>query len=276
MSEEQKPIEKEVPPFPGIQEFIFNVPLYSEYKFADDLEDVKILYGQNRGRLRHDGHCPYCEQQSTFTIHPINLTNVTEQVNLQERFRFEIFYITCARSDAHVVKIWFRIKNLAIQKVGQYPSLADVANDESKKYKSVLKGENSSEFHKAIGLAAHGVGIGSFVYLRRIFERLIAEHFQANQAANKWDATEFAKLRMEEKVLFLKTYLPEFLVTNRKIYSILSLGIHELTEKDCLTYFNILKKSIVVILDDDQKKREELQMREEFEKAIQNFKPPTA
>jgi hypothetical protein len=36
-------------------------------------------------------------------------------------------------------------------KIGQYPSLADVANDGSKVYRSVLK----DELHKAIGLAAH-------------------------------------------------------------------------------------------------------------------------
>ena len=38
------------------------------------------------------------------------------------------------------------------------------------------------EFTKAIGLAANGVGIGSFVYLRRIFENLV---FQAFDEAKK-------------------------------------------------------------------------------------------
>jgi hypothetical protein len=52
---------------------------------------------------------------------------------------------------------------MVVQKIGQFPSLADIANDESKTYRSVLTKRDSSEFHKAIGLATHGVGIGSFV-----------------------------------------------------------------------------------------------------------------
>jgi hypothetical protein len=37
------------------------------------------------------------------------------------------------------------------------------------------------KFTKGLGLAAHGVGIGSFVYLRRIFENLIEEAHTATQ-----------------------------------------------------------------------------------------------
>ncbi len=71
------------------------------------------------------------------------------------------------------VEFFLYITGGLIQKVGQFPSLADIANDESKAYSSVLKGTDARELHTAIGLAAHGVGIGSYVYLRRVFEHLI-------------------------------------------------------------------------------------------------------
>ena len=132
--------------------------------------------------------------------------------------------------------------------------MADIANDESKTYRSVLTQEDSSEFHKAIGLAAHGVGIGSFVYLRRIFERLVNIRFEEFKTAEGWADGDFPK-HMDERVRFLHAHLPPFLVENYRIYSILSLGLHQLGEEQCLRFFPVLKASIIWILDEDKKKR---------------------
>lgn len=55
---------------------------------------------------------------------------------------------------------------------------------------------------------------------------------------------------MEEKITLLKDYLPEFLVENKKMYSILSVGIHSLSENDCLKYFETVKIGIELILDE--------------------------
>jgi len=48
----------------------------------------------------------------------------------------------------------------------------------------------------------------------------------------------------------LKAELPEFLVENRKLYGILSKGIHSLTEEECLEYFDVVKAGIELILDE--------------------------
>jgi len=48
-----------------------------------------------------------------------------------------------------------KLKEPLIQKIGQYPSLADIANDESRAYREVLKPDDGAELHRAIGLAAH-------------------------------------------------------------------------------------------------------------------------
>jgi hypothetical protein len=125
----------------------------------------------------------------------------------------------------------------------------------------------------AIGLSAHGVGIGSFVYFRRIFERLIASRFEEFKNSEGWDSEEFKRLRMSERVAFLKDHLPPFLVENQGIYSILSLGIHELDEMQCRQYFPIIKASIILILDEDKKKKEELALRDSLKKAISQFAP---
>ena len=48
----------------------------------------------------------------------------------------------------------------------------------------------------------------------------------------------------------LKDVLPTFLVNNVSIYSILSKGIHELEEDECLVCFPIIKTGIELILDE--------------------------
>lgn len=132
--------------------------------------------------------------------------------------------------------------------------------------------EDSSELHKAIGLAAHGAGVGSFVYMRRVFERLIYSRFDLHKDEMGWDDSDFKKMRMDEKVLFLKDYLPDFLVEHRSIYGILSLGIHELDDTKCLSWFGAMKESTFIILEDDKKKREENERRAAFSGLIKDFK----
>ena len=69
-----------------------------------------------------------------------------------------------------------------------------------------------------------------------------------------WSEVEFVKLRMEQKIELLKGHLPEFLARNKKVYSILSKGIHELQEYECLRVFEILKHAIFFILDEDKRR----------------------
>lgn len=50
--------------------------------------------------------------------------------------------------------------------------------------------------------------------------------------------------------------LPQALVENKKVYSILSVGIHELDEDTCRLYFPVVKAAIVEILEQDLAARE--------------------
>lgn len=270
--------DKIEPPFPGVQSFLFEAPLYTKFKLSEDLKDVEILYGRVKSPLGRwtkgtvDGFCPFCEQSSTFRVDGISIPNGDPWNNVHIRWAYDDFKVTCTRDETHELKYFVLIKKLVIQKVGQNPSLADIAIDETRqKYRSVLKGDNWSEFYKAIGLAAHGEGIGSFVYLRRVFERLIQSRFHEFKEAEGWDEDDFRKLRMDGRVQLLKNHLPSFLHDNRKIYSIFSKGIHELENEACLTFFNIGKRSIIMILEDDLKHKEDMQAREELKQAIAQF-----
>ena len=129
-------------------------------------------------------------------------------------------------------------------------------------------------------VASHDVGIGAFIYLRRIFENLIeAAHLKAKAEAS-WDEIAYEKARMDEKIQFLKHLLPPFLVENRVLYKILSSGVHELSEQECLKAFPVVKLGIELILDDELERHKRERKIEEAKKALnltaQGIKQPKA
>jgi hypothetical protein len=256
-------------PYKTDQDFFFKTPLYE--KRALNVAQVKHLMA---GNMKFDGYCAYCRKETTFERDSTgNLLTGYSEANYMAMHRFSQIDFNCARSDSHSIPFYIYFAAGSIQKVGQFPSFADIAIDESKNYSKLLDKEDVSEFHKAIGLAAHGVGIGSYVYLRRIFERLIWKRFAEFKESEGWDETAFKAMRMKEKIEHLKGHLPEFLVSNAKLYSILSLGVHELKEADCLAFFPVLRQSTIWILEQDKKKQEELAQRKELEASIAKFSP---
>ena len=79
--------------------------------------------------------------------------------------------------------------------------------------------------------------------------RLIEEAHVRAALSELWDESEYVGSRMGEKINLLADELPEFLVENKAMYSILSKGIHELSEAECLAAFPVVKVGIEIILD---------------------------
>jgi hypothetical protein len=133
---------------------------------------------------------------------------LAELTMLRQRLVFQRLF-HCMRDDDHQLFV-FRIEwqeGIAM-KVGQYPSLADLATVEIRKYQKLLGIELYREFSKGIGLAAHGVGIGAFIYLRRILEKLIEEAHHAAQSSTGWDEKAYTGAHVDEKIRFLRDSLP--------------------------------------------------------------------
>ena len=135
----------------------------------------------------------------------------------------------------------------------------------------MLDKQDLHDLKKAIGLMAHGAGAGSLVYLRRIFENIIWNTYKDHKITIGISDVEFLKKRMDEKVDFLKDQLPSQLVEMKAIYGILSKGVHELSEAECLAYFPALKLSITLILD--QRIEEDVKRKKDadIKKAIMNI-----
>lgn len=258
------PIESEIP---TPEDFFLKIGLYEKIVFYDDEKEYARLRTIRYFRDAIDSYCPFCNRHSIFR-------NQNEETggsaSASDITRNQIYSIAleCSRNEAHLLFFIFKVFNKTIQKIGQYPSVADLQLEDTAKYKDILEQQKHGEFKRAIGLFAHGIGIGSFVYLRRIFESLIEEGHEKARVEGL-DDDRYLRARMSEKIKMLKDYLPEFLVENSKIYEILSKGIHELEENECLKYFPIVKAGIELILDEKLEKLERQRKEESTKKEIQ-------
>lgn len=255
-----------VPKCPTPKEFLIEIPLYEVVAYqTEDLEQGRALYYFDETL---DSYCPECNQHSIFSRDWGNSKQLShDEYSWVDKGRF-VIQLLCSRNSKHKLFFLFTAKDTTIQKIGQLPSIASLNLFDVKKYSKALEPKYFKELTKAIGLASHGVGVGSFVYLRRIFEFLIEEAHKEIIALANWDENTYLKARMNEKIELLSSKLPSFLVENRALYSILSKGIHELSEEECLAAFPIVKLGIEIILDDKLEKMNKDKKLDEAKKAI--------
>ena len=191
--------------------------------------------------------------------------NEWEWINwqIEEDARLMTFKFVCSMDDTHHLDFVVIANQKSMRKIGQYPSVADLEFPELKLYKKVLSAEDMKEMKKAIGLNAQGIGVGSYVYLRRIVERLIYKAQEKAINDGTVNQEEMEHLRVVDRIKELKGYLPDMFTNNSTIYGIVSKGIHELSEEECLQYFPILRDSIFMILEkwEEERKRIETEKR---------------
>lgn len=244
----------------GKHQFFFELPLYTPIELADLESDFWEFSKGDVDAYSPDGF------DTTYTISRWNLGQSDSTYN-----RYYALSLACRRKGS-TLEFFTYITDKIIIKIGQFPSLADLQYAEmGKKYDKVLPAQDLHDLKKAIGLMAHGAGAGSLVYLRRIFENIIWDTYEKHKEALGITNVDFLKKRMDEKIDFLKAFLPSQLVEMKSTYGILSKGVHELSEKECLAYFPALQLSITLILD--QKIEDEIRSKKDAEtkKAIANI-----
>jgi hypothetical protein len=220
-------------------------------------------------------YCMKCGNDSVFRttggIAPSDPDDYNEWI--EEGNGMSYMHYVCAVDESHRCSTWYEKYENTLVKVGQTPSVADLQEKRLKKYRCILGDEKYKEFTRGVGLFAHGVGIGSFVYLRRIFEYLIEEAYNETGNSNvEIDKENYKHSRVDEKIELLRDFLPKKLVEHKAIYKILSDGIHNLSEKQCLEIFGIIKTGIELILDDKLQKKQAEFKEKEFEKSLQEIR----
>lgn len=267
------------------EQILLKDPLFSEYPLlnCNETDLLNLLYfNGNNDTYNHlkiiDSYCPICKKDTTFSSEVSNVQELSDlimhagmhsgfagsntKITLFQKLEKKCVFIrkfNCPRKpndSTHSQIFLFRVIGTTLIKVGQHPTLADLTKEDIKKYRK-LNNEIYSELNKAIGLSAHGIGIGSFVYLRRIIEKhIVSPKINELLVEGKISKEELSKSDFKDKINLAKDKLSPFLVENKKIYSILSKGIHELQEEECKEYFPILRMSIEIILDEEIEKNE--------------------
>lgn len=268
----------------NIQEFFFDLPLYQKVNKAEGCDSIikflrkdtlanQTVEGYNSIKRCHSTFSLYSGIDTVFTM-PYGSSHIVPCILSEKEDEFEVFEVIlkCKRYGTllhYLVRIEGSGSQKCISKVGQYPSVADIHIGQIHKYDKILPKEKMKEFTKAIGLAANGIGIGSFVYLRRIFEYLVFEAKDTATIDNQdFNEIDFDKARMNEKISMLSGYLPDYMIENNTIYGILSKGIHELSEEECKQYFIILRESIEMILDEKLEAYQKEKRKKEISKSL--------
>jgi len=247
-----------------IEDVLF-LPLYSPQEVTGD--DAGVLKQLRATGFKSDFFCPHCGKESTFSKfgHGSN----ADPIKFMEAGNFYV-ELHCSRVHQHQVNIWYLLTDGRLLKIGQFPSHADISNPELTQYRKLLGQKRLTELKRACGLISHGVGIGAFTYLRRVFESILWDHHKEleirGQAIEGYDG-----FRMEEKIEALEATLPPFLVQNKHLYGILSKGIHELTEDDCLSYFPAVYRATLMILRQDEEQRRRIEEEREAAAELQRI-----
>jgi len=264
-----------------VENLCIHMPLYKKVKITEVNRPQISSLINNPGSI--DSWCKLCSKASTFIFDKSSdtakngfprgvLINMFPgatygEPSPLEKSKFQSLHylmFKCSREKDHKMIFYFLIQDESLMKIGQHPSLSDLHLSGLQKYKKVLDSQYLDEFKRAVGLASHGIGIGSFIYLRRIFEKIVFQTLAI--AGDEIDRDTFNRARMDKKIDMLSSHLPKCLVENQAIYGILSKHIHALTENECLDHFEIVKNGIDLILDDWIKKKE----RQKKEKEIRS------
>lgn len=257
--------------------FIESTPPYVKIKLnAEDVENLSQIW-----ELSINQYCMKCEKESVFTykdsymryftdINGANLYSngsaVYRKDKVQEKpgstdeeiYKTMDFYCAKCR-ERH--EFFFTTDRNYIMKVGQNPSFSDLQAVDINKYKNLIP-KYFIEFKSSLNCYSQGKGIAAFVYLRRILEDLVEKKYQKlNSKTTKIMkfVDKLKKAQEKEKII-----PPELDEIKNQLYGVLSKGIHEYEEKECLEMYEYVKFVIEEILD---KQLAEKQRLEKLQKA---------
>lgn len=242
-----------------LKDLFLNCGIYSKKK-VDRYDAVNVGHCKSL-----DLFCPNCKANKTFIPYSVEesyllgsiVVNSTRTVGAIREVSFK-----CPTCELKVYYSFYYDGEF-LHKLAQYPSLKDVSRDELKQYEksSQIDKESFKEINKAYECASSGFFVAAYTYLRRVFENLLLNLFKTNQETFEIGLGDFDKLRFDEKLELLKEILAIEDSIYKPLYSLLSEGIHSLSEDECENYFNLLKFILLDILAEQKAKEEKAKNR---------------
>lgn len=266
------------------EELLVKKGLYDSIDITiEDLDELEMLLSN---KYNIDCYCIHCKEKRVFNCVDnrvyeerafLRISDVSSGRGGRLPKKEEIFKsflnkryslsFRCTREHDHSILFDLLVTDKKIIKIGQYPTFADISKGDVRKYKNVLA-DKYKEYSMSLGLFSHGVGIGSFVYLRRIIEKLVFNKFKEVESELQVSEHDFIHSEFKDKILTLQNYLPSVLVENRNVYGIVSKGIHELTEDECISMYPLIKTGIELILDEIISEKERAIKLSQFSKFV--------
>lgn len=281
------------------KEEYLSVSLTDEYNnasvFAMGDEQLKENYNKSQQRCMEDILAePYIHREYQCVLNPehkVSVSFVVEKIRIKQEIPVAVKeYLTelnqwngmsemePVMSD-EVRQYYESVKKVEgyviIRKIGQYPSMADMQYFESGKYRRVLK-KQYRDYSLALGLLASGVGCGSFIYLRRVFEFLVERLHEECIGMERWDEEKYKKYDFNDKIRMLerfgKVIIPNELEQVRnKIYGVLSKGVHQSSDQECMEIFPYVKYALEMIMDEQIVQLEKKEKLRELQKRLNSF-----
>jgi len=226
-----------------IKEFLETAPLYSWREFKKPYV--------NRGSLwirEIDAYCDVCEQTRPFQDLRSSGSGSGMAVSAVKSGTsyFEFSCVSCRKSHRkYLVEQILDDENIRLQKYGELPRSRFIRSRILQKF---LK-DDLDNYEKAIVCLSHEYGVAAFAYFRRIVENninslldLVQEDAQSS-GGDQSTLEAIAELRkespMSEKIKIANLALPRHLKPNGlnplgRLYQVLSEGVHNLPEEECL------------------------------------------
>ena len=173
-TEKQNNDEQSDPFLASPKAFHLEMPLYRYFDLSN-WKISKIIHDHMIFKNTIDAYCIWCKKEGVFREHRSLYYHPSKPMWTPGQDGLNEIEFRCTRNSSHAYHSYYFKNGDVFAKVGQYPSVADFQIPQAEKYRKVLGDGQYKELTRGIGLAAHGVGIGSFVYLRRVFENLIEE-----------------------------------------------------------------------------------------------------
>ena len=247
-----------------ISSVLENEPPYKKIPF--DIQWYQRF--MNIEKISINAYCEHCASEKVFTNDvsetmqeifsedafraagrvPQGMTPSNPEEYLSDKSFFLNLVLKCALcGEVHYYSLLFTGDK--VQKIGQFPSYTSAEIKELVKYKNIIP-KYYVELTRSVSAYSQRMGVAAFTYLRRILEDLVDKRIKDKEGKKFID-----KLKEVEET---ERIIPENLASVKaQIYAILSKGVHEYDDEECLRLYLAVKYVITSILDVEIKKKED-------------------
>lgn len=198
----------------------------------------------------------YFNSSENFSVNRINDFKTSNQI--QFCFLDYLFYCTNKQYHEYAMKLLviYHGGKMIIKKIGQFPENTLLKVYKSNEYKNILRRFNDSyiDYQNSEKSFASGLYSGSYAYLRRVYENMINYYLKKNNIEIEKNMNAKGKIKYVEH-----EFCEDIRQLLSPLYSVLSIGIHQLKEEECKENYIELKAIIdmqlvyIKMLDEKEK-----------------------